>query len=145
MGETVEKTPSPSAGYEHKEASIRMIVISIVILAACVVATCVLMGVMFRVLHATTGGGPRLSFMAGPSSFPPEPRVTDKPWVELNVLRRHENQVLGTYGVDAQSGTIHIPIDKAIDLLAQRGLQNAGGQLPPAAPAGKGSPKNSGY
>ncbi|HZU29201.1 MAG TPA: hypothetical protein VFA04_27010 [Bryobacteraceae bacterium] len=145
MAETVEKTPHPSAGYEHSEASIRMIIGSIVVLALCVVVTCALMVAMFRILHATTGRGPRLSNMANPSTLPPEPRLQEQPWVQLENLRRHENQVLGSYGLDAQTGTIHIPIDRAMDLLLQRGLQNAGGTLPPAAPQGKGSPKNSGY
>lgn len=145
MAETVEYRPEGSAGYEHREASIRMIVVSIIILAVCVVVTCVLMLIMFKVLHATTGGGQRLSLMANPSSLPPEPRVDDKPWVQLERLRNHETQVLSSYGVEPSTGSIHIPIDRAMDLLLQRGVQNAGGQLPPPAPVGKGSPKNSGY
>jgi len=109
------------------------------------VVTCVLMVVMFKALHATTGGAPRLSNMAVPSELPPEPRVYEKPWIQLHDLRLQENQTLGSYGIDAQSGAIHIPIDRAMDLLMQRGIQNAGGTLPPPAPATKGSPKPLGY
>jgi len=145
MAETVEYRPEGSSGYEHREASIRMIIYSIVILAVCVIITCVLMVVMFRVLHATTGGAPRLSYMAPPSETPPEPRIYQKPWVQLHDLRLEEDQVLSTYGVDPKTGSIHIPIDRAMDLLMQRGLQNAGGTLPPPAPATKGSPKPSVY
>src|SRR5690348_12384005 len=137
MAETVEYRPQGSAGYEHREASIRMIVGSIIILAVCVVVTCALMLAMFKVLHATTGRGERLSDLASPSMLAPEPRGGDKPWVQRQRLRNHETQVLSGYGVDPQGGTIHIPIDRAMDLLMQRGLQNAGGQLPPPAATGK--------
>lgn len=140
----IEYSPNGSAGYEHREVSIKVIVGSILILAICVVVTCALMVVMFNVLHATTGREPRLSNMARPSEIPPEPRVSAYPAVQLENLRRHENQVLGTYGIDAQTGAIHIPIDKAMDLLLQRGIQKAGGTLPPPPPQG-GPPVNSGY
>lgn len=140
----VEYSPNGAAGYEHREVSIKLIVGSILVLAICVVVTCALMVLMFNVLHATTGRQPRLSNMARPSEVPPEPRITAFPAVQLQNLRRHEEQILGTYGVDPQSGAVHIPIDKAMDLLLQRGLQNAGGKLPPPAPQG-GPPVSTGY
>ena len=38
-------------------------------------------------------------------------------------MRAAEEQVLTTYGwVDQQKGVVRVPIDRAIDLLAQKGL-----------------------
>jgi len=139
-----EYSPNGPAGYEHREVSIKVIVGSLVILALCVAVSCILMVVMFRVLHATTGRQPALTNLTRPGMVPPEPRLQVQPALQLENLRRHENEVLGTYGMDAQTGAVHIPIDKAMDLLLQRGLQNAGGKLPPPPPQG-GSPVNSGY
>ena len=140
----VEYTPEGATGYEHREASIKLIVGSLVVLAICVVITCALTVLMFRVLRATTGQARSLSNITHAAEIPPEPRLQVKGWVQLEKLRQHENQVLGTYGIDAPTSTIHIPIDKAMDLLLQQGIEKAGGTLPPPAAQG-GSPKNSGY
>jgi hypothetical protein len=41
----------------------------------------------------------------------------------LNDVRKREEDTLSTYGwVDQSAGTVHIPIDRAMDLLAQQGL-----------------------
>lgn len=140
----VEYTPGSSSGYEHREASIKLIVGSLVVLAICVVITCALTVLMFRVLRATTGQASRLSNISHAAEIPPEPRLQVDGWVQLENLRKHENQVLGTYGIDAETSTIHIPIDKAMDVLLQHGIEKAGGTLPPPAAQG-GSPRNSGY
>jgi hypothetical protein len=67
---------------------------------------------------------------------PPEPRIQSKPQVEIWQLRAREDAVLKTYGwVDKQAGTVRIPIDRAIDLLAQRGLPaRTGGAFGPTVP-----------
>jgi len=53
----------------------------------------------------------------------PEPQLETNERTELNTTRQHEEDTLSTYGyVDENAGTIRIPIDRAMDLLAQRGL-----------------------
>ena len=60
-----------------------------------------------------------------------EPEVLDK-------FRKHENEVLEGYGwVDRNAGTIRIPIDRAKELLLQRGLPVRGATTPAPATAGK--------
>jgi hypothetical protein len=55
-------------------------------------------------------------------SFPAPQLETDER-TELNDIRLREENTLSTYGwVDQKAGTVHIPIDRAIDILAQRGL-----------------------
>ncbi|MGH7790083.1 MAG: hypothetical protein ACRERC_24660 [Candidatus Binatia bacterium] len=56
--------------------------------------------------------GPRL---------PPVPRLQVHPIKDLRELRASEAEVLEHYGwVDKQAGVVRIPIDRAIQLLAQR-------------------------
>jgi hypothetical protein len=55
-------------------------------------------------------------------SFPaPQLEVNER--TELNDIRLREENTLSTYDwVDQKAGTVRIPIDRAMDLLAQRGL-----------------------
>lgn len=55
--------------------------------------------------------------------IPPEPRLEEHPAIELRDLRSQEDQRLGSYGwVDRNKGTVHIPVDRAIELQLQRGF-----------------------
>ncbi|HEY6928743.1 MAG TPA: hypothetical protein VJA66_03615 [Thermoanaerobaculia bacterium] len=59
---------------------------------------------------------------------PPEPRLEANPVAPRMEMRAEEDWVLGSYGwVDEKAGMARIPIDRAMDLLAERGL-------PPAKP-----------
>jgi len=65
----------------------------------------------------------------------PEPRLeTDEPR-EIRAFRVQEEQRLHSYGwVDQPAGVVRIPIDRAMDLLAQRGLPTRpqAGTVPPS-------------
>jgi hypothetical protein len=62
---------------------------------------------------------------------PPEPHLEVVPGQSLQQLRAQEDQLLNSYGwIDQDHGVVHIPIDRAIDLLAERGL--------PTRPQGEG-------
>jgi hypothetical protein len=53
----------------------------------------------------------------------PAPQLEINERTELNDIRLREENILSTYGwVDQNAGTVHIPIDRAMDLLAQQGL-----------------------
>jgi len=52
---------------------------------------------------------------------PPEPRLQENPTVELIRLRDTENVTLNTYAwVDPNAGTVRIPIERAMAILAER-------------------------
>jgi hypothetical protein len=73
--------------------------------------------------------------------FPP-PRIESNPDVELVKVKKEELGRLNGYGwVDKKAGVAHIPIDRAIDILAKTGLPRVeakpvepGGPAPPAPP-----------
>jgi hypothetical protein len=67
--------------------------------------------------------------------LPPAPRLEDKPLAPRAQLNARENAILTTYGwVDKKAGIVRIPIDRAMDLIAHRGLP-ATGTAPAASPA----------
>jgi hypothetical protein len=84
-----------------------------------------------------------------PKDYPqtefPNPRLETDERGQLNSIRLQEEETLASYGyVDKNAGTIRIPIDRAMDLIAQRGLpvraQSATGEAPAAQP--KPAPEN---
>jgi hypothetical protein len=53
----------------------------------------------------------------------PAPQLEVDERTQLNGIRLTEEQTLNSYGwVDEKAGTVRIPIDRAMDLIAQRGL-----------------------
>jgi hypothetical protein len=54
---------------------------------------------------------------------PPAPILQTNPSADLRALRAREQAVLDTYGwIDRERGLVRIPIEKAMDLLAKRGI-----------------------
>lgn len=65
----------------------------------------------------------------------PEPRLETNERMEINEFRLKEEQTLRSYDwVDKDAGTVRIPIDRAMQLIAQRGLpvKQAGDSTAPA-------------
>jgi hypothetical protein len=55
--------------------------------------------------------------------LPPEPRLQSAPGRDMQELRAQETATLSSYGwVDRQAGIARIPIDRAIDLVLEKGL-----------------------
>ena len=74
----------------------------------------------------------------------PAPQLEVNERTELNGERLREEDTLSTYGwVDQNSGIVRIPIDRAMDLLAQRGLP-VRSQAPAEAAASKAQPEKKG-
>ena len=54
---------------------------------------------------------------------PPAPRIQASPATDLRDLRAYEDSQLNSYGwVDKQKGTVRIPIERAIELVARQGI-----------------------
>ena len=55
--------------------------------------------------------------------LPPEPRLQTNPRQDLSDLRAREDQLLNSYGwVDKNTGVVRIPIERAMQLIVERGL-----------------------
>jgi hypothetical protein len=57
--------------------------------------------------------------------LPPLPRLQVNQGGDLAEFREHERQILTTYGREKNSGAVRIPIDRAMDIIAHRGLAAA--------------------
>jgi hypothetical protein len=58
-----------------------------------------------------------------PQATFPDPKLEEDERGQLNGSRLSEEQMLSSYDyIDQKSGTVRIPIDRAMDLIAQRGL-----------------------
>ena len=58
-----------------------------------------------------------------PQSAFPNPRLEEDERGQLNEIRTDEEKNLYSYGwVDEKAGTVRIPIERAMDLLVERGL-----------------------
>jgi hypothetical protein len=76
----------------------------------------------------------------------PAPRLQADPSAELAKLKRDELDRLGSYGwVDERAQIAHIPIDRALDILVERGLPKATSSATKesSAPEAKAAPGSS--
>lgn len=86
-----------------------------------------------------TGGDGYVKYLN--SNFPaPQLEVDERN--QLDKIRLNEEQTLSTYGyIDQKAGTVRIPIERAMDLIAQRGLPVRGQNTTEAPSAPKGARK----
>jgi hypothetical protein len=63
---------------------------------------------------------------AGQVKEPPSPNLQTQPFKDIYLLRQGEQERLAGYGwVDKGTGTTHIPIDRAMQLVIEKGLVQA--------------------
>jgi hypothetical protein len=70
----------------------------------------------------------------------PQPVLEHSERVQFNDFAKEQDKILASYDwVDQKNSVVRIPIDKAMDLLAQRGLpvRPEGGAAQPSSPPGK--------
>ena len=73
--------------------------------------------------HRAVTSPPPLPIEAHGNPLPPEPRLQQSPRQDLKAMRIREDWTLSHYTwVDKQKGIVGIPIDRAIQIVAQRGI-----------------------
>jgi hypothetical protein len=124
MTETGQETTRSGSGYERRDVSLRTVAAFLGGLIISVGVVLLLMAWLFDyfAVRAARHDVPP-SPLAEPRQIPPEPRLQVNPGADLRAMRAEENAVLGSYGwVDRKAGIVRVPIDRAMALLAQRGL-----------------------
>jgi hypothetical protein len=120
--------------HERRDVDVlSLISIAALLFFSCVIIFLVVWGMMhYFKLHepAKTAGQANLPVTAA-EEFP-KPRLQTKGALDLANLRAAEGADLDSYGwIDRNSGTVRIPIDRAMQLLVERGLPDVGsGQTP---------------
>jgi hypothetical protein len=130
MDHSIEHSPNGSSGHEHRDTGVGLIAASAAGLAVVVLAVFLLMWGTFNLLKNDEQKNDVSLYPLAPSTqIPPQPRLQEHPWEELQQLRARENKELSTYGwQDQKAGIVRIPINRAIDMVAEKGLpyQQAG-------------------
>jgi hypothetical protein len=115
--------PPDRVGHETRDASpfyVGLFALGLVVMIALVLP---LLGWMLRRFEAEARqADPVQSPLAG-DQIPPEPRLQSAPDADLVRLRREEEHRLSSYGwIDPRERLVRIPIERAILILAERGL-----------------------
>ncbi len=100
--------------FEGGDASVKMVLGSLAIIALTLLITAVITFPIQNVLKKTNPPGQLPSPLTPSRVVPPLPVLQVHPWETLPDVRAHEDQVLSSYGKD-ESGHVHIPIRQAID------------------------------
>jgi hypothetical protein len=120
-GERAGGSDVASARYEGRDANARRLVQ--LGLALCLVIVLALLGVAKLMAYLTLHqpAGPPVSPLAPTAELPPKPRLQITPHLDLARKRAADDAVLNSYAwIDRSSGTVRIPIDRAMDLVAER-------------------------
>jgi len=132
-----EHSASVAAGHEERDVSARPVALAAIGLAAVCVAAFVLMHLLFNLLaslQSYQSAAPSPLAGAYGQKQPPAPRLQTSPLQDLLALRARDAALLDGYAwVDRDAGVVRIPIERAIAVLAERGL-------PARAAAPRGEP-----
>ncbi len=121
MEHTLQHSPN-GAGHEQSEVSVRLIVVSLAFLAVVTFIVCVLVVGIFRYFHSYYGTDEATRSFR--SRWFRRSRASKwRPMSNCSSCSAKEDHILSTYAwVDQKAGTVRVPIDRAIDLLAAKGL-----------------------
>ena len=129
MNATIEKRD-----HERKDVDVpSLLTIAVLLFFSCVIIFLVVWGMMhYFKLHEPARTAGQANLPVTTSEEFPNPRLQIKGAVDLANLRAAEEADLDSYGwVDRNSGTVRVPIDRAMQLLLERGLPDVGaGQTP---------------
>jgi hypothetical protein len=136
MSRPVKEVEHPRRGYEDSDVSVGRLFA----FAGGVVAL-ILLGVLgsavvfhFFVRHQPLG--PPASPFEDVRTMPPEPRLQTTAPLDLKRYRDDQEKILAEYGwVDSHAGIVRIPVDRAMDLLLQKGYPVRGSSPAKGGPA----------
>lgn len=123
--------------YEEVDAKAGVVLTSLAVIGGTLIFVYALTLAIHSLLIKANPQGSLPSPIAPERVLPPEPRLEVHPWDILPDLRAHEDQVLGSYGKDAE-GHVHIPIDRAVSAVVSRL------NISPGAPQGINTPGGEG-
>ena len=116
----------PNVGYETTDVNAWAVgKFGIALALVCIGSLALLLGLFHYFLTAEGPMPPKVSseLSTDATKRPPAPQLEETPVIDLQRERAAEDRILNSYGwVDKQNGVVRIPIDKAIDMLAQKGL-----------------------
>ena len=122
---TPDTPANPQVRFEPSDVNARWLVLSGAILLVTIWIIVLLLHFVFGALswYSKVESPPASPLAAQQNQSPPQPQLQVSPRVDLEQLRAFEESKLDNYAwVDKQKGVVSIPIDRAMALLAQRGI-----------------------
>jgi hypothetical protein len=123
-------------GHEETDADIGPLVKFAIFLTVVTLVTAALTASFYKYLDSREHAEktPRFPLAQGVERpLPPAPRLQTYPFDDLKGFRREEARLLEHYSwIDKNAGTVRIPVSRAIELLAEKGLPH---RAAPPAPA----------
>lgn len=114
---------SPRARHETRDISVRVVAwFAVGLIVSAIVIQVAITGLfhLFKADHPSKMAASRIS---EPRVFAPEPRLQVNSQADLDHFRATEEAKLNSYGwVDQNAGVVRIPIERAMELIAARGL-----------------------
>jgi hypothetical protein len=116
---------TPHAGHETTDVNVWAVgKFAIGLVIVCVVSIGLLFGLLkyFQSREETS-----VANTVEPTKMFPEPQLQKTPIPDLKAIRAEEDKLLNGYAwVDQPKGVVRIPVDRAIEVLAKRGLPSRG-------------------
>jgi hypothetical protein len=124
-----------NGGYEPTDVNIRGVLVFLgILLATVVIVQLVITSISRHFAYRASQldkqilRGQVLPSVAASRAYFPYPREQISPLADLQMFRAQEETELNSYGwIDRKAGVVRIPIDRAMDLIVQRGLPVAAG------------------
>jgi hypothetical protein len=115
---------SSGVGHEESTVELRPIIAFAIVLVVVTAFAFVSMQFMLDFLRVNQARKDvPLSVLAEPQPMPPAPRLQVSPSLDLKQTRQTEGVILNTYHwIDKEAGIVGIPVERAIIVLAERGL-----------------------
>ena len=125
--EPLDGQHNPQVSHERSDVSISAILVFGLGLLVSAVVISLLIWWLFNSFAARAARSdrplPTLATRATGEPVPPEPRLQVSPSQDLRKMRAAEDVILNNYSwADQQTGVVRIPIDRALQVLAERGL-----------------------
>ena len=151
---------SEKGGHERRDADIPgVVLVATLVILITAISYLTVQGLMLFLKRADHRTAARAPHSVAQESNSPQPRLQVNPTTDLFLSQENSNSELHSYGwIDRKAGIVHIPIERAMELLMERGLPEVGaGQTrlqlmqarpstdvqpanPLASPAAEGSP-----
>jgi len=137
---------APQGGYEKSDASPRGLLYFAVIMAALLAATALFLIAVFKYSERAENPRPVIAEpFVGTRPLPPAPRIQATPGMDMQSYYESQQQILTSYGwIDRQNGVVRLPIDRAMELILQRGLPTRPAASSTNAASSPNAPKTGG-
>ncbi len=116
---------NPGIGHETTDVNVWAVgKFAIGLVIVCVVSIALLFGLLkfFQSREETS-----VANTVEPTKLFPEPQLQKTPIADLKAIRAQEDKLLNGYAwVDQPKGVVRIPVERAIEVLAKRGLPSRG-------------------